>query len=308
MGLVTLPPSFFDAGFLFLSLVVQGVPFLLLGAAVSALVNQFVPMERLLSRFPKHPAAAAVCGATVGFLIPTCECAAVPLVRRLLLRGLPASAALGYLFGSPAINPVALVSTWIAYQGYAPWLVVGLRAVGGLVLAAGLAWALTARGNRFSIRGELTLPGGEGMEPLPSIPAEPVHARSGLARWFLGTWNDFWMVAVYYTAGCLLAAVLQVAWPAGWAPAGDGLGAVGYMMGLAVVMSICSSADAFVANSFVTFSLAAQMAFLWTGPVLDLKLAWMYRVLLTRRAIGALAVGVIVTVGVVSWLLLGFLV
>ncbi|GAB4241506.1 MAG: hypothetical protein OHK005_04610 [Candidatus Methylacidiphilales bacterium] len=296
-----------DVGFLFLSLIVQGVPFLLAGAAVSTLVTQWVPVERILQNFPRRPWVAAACGAGVGFLIPTCECAAVPLVRRLLLRGLPASAALGYLFGSPALNPLALISTWIAYQGNSPWLMVALRAVGGFVIAVGVAWGLTARGNWFAIRGEVALPSGGVSEPATSIPAVPVRSGSGLAQWGLATWNDFWVVSIYYTIGCLLAASLQIGVPFEGMMGGDGVGAIASMMGLAVIMSICSSADAFVANSFVTVPSAAQLAFLWTGPVLDLKLVWMYRLLLRRRAIAILAVAVILGVGLISWLLLPIL-
>lgn len=296
-----------DGGFLFLSLIVQGVPFLLAGAALSTLVTQWVPVEQLLRSFPRRPWVAAVGGAVVGFVIPSCECAAVPLVRRLLLSGLPASAALGYLFGSPALNPLALISTWIAYQGNSPWLMVVLRAVGGFVIAVGLAWGLTAKGNRFAIRGELALPAGGVSEPAPSIPAVPVRSGSGLASWVLATWNDFWVVSVYYTIGCLVAAGLQIGVPMEGVMSGEGAGAIASMMGLAVIMSMCSSADAFVANSFVMVPLAAQLAFLWTGPVLDLKLIWMYRMVLHCRAIAVLAGAVILGVGLISWVLLPIL-
>lgn len=302
---VMVPSAVADGAFLFLSLVVQGVPFLLLGAALSAMVNQWVPVERWLGWVPRHPGLAAVCGALAGFLIPTCECAAVPLVRRLVMRGLPASAALGYLFGSPGVNPVALVSTWIAYQGYGSWLVTGLRAGGGFFLAVGLAWLLTAKGSRFAVRGELLLPGARQGEMDGPIPAQPAVPGSGMARWVLAMWNDFWVVLVYYTLGCLLAAGLQVGWMADW-ELGEAWRIPG-MMGLAIGMSLCSSADAFVATSFVGVPLAAQLAFLWTGPILDLKLAWMYRVVLTRRAILTLAVAVVAGVWVVSWILSGYL-
>jgi uncharacterized protein len=41
---------------------------------------------------------------------------------------------------------------------------------------------------------------------------------------------------------------------------------------LAVLLSICSEADAFVAASLSQFSLTARLAFLVVGPMVDLKL------------------------------------
>jgi uncharacterized membrane protein YraQ (UPF0718 family) len=283
-----------DTGFLFLSLFVQGIPFLLVGAIISSFVATFLPMERLLRRLPRHPLPAALLGTLAGFLIPTCECAAVPLVRRLLVRGLPASAALGYLFGSPALNPIALISTFTAYQGFDPWLMTASRAGGSFFIASFLGWWLTRAGNQFAIRGELLLTPSANSNLPANLPARPLLSGSKIMAWIVGAWNDFWLVAVFFVLGCLIAALLQVGVPSTWLPDPASLATIPYMMLLAFILSICSSADAFVANSFVSFPLSSHLAFMWTGPVLDIKLLLLYGVILTRRAL--IAVTLIVTV------------
>jgi uncharacterized membrane protein YraQ (UPF0718 family) len=59
--------------------------------------------------------------------------------------------------------------------------------------------------------------------------------------------------------------------------------AVGALMLLAILLSICSEADAFVAASFTTFPAAAQLSFMALGPMVDLKLIFMYGSVFRKR-------------------------
>ncbi len=123
---------------LFLSLLVEAIPFLLLGVLFSGLLLGFVDERKLVSRIPPNPLLAALMGSSIGFLFPVCECGNVPVARRLLMQGVPAPAAIGFLLAAPTINPVVIWATWTAFRDQ-PEIVV-LRVVFSLVTATIIGW------------------------------------------------------------------------------------------------------------------------------------------------------------------------
>ncbi|MFY7804937.1 MAG: permease [Limnoraphis robusta] len=133
-----------NSGFtLFLSLLVEALPFLLLGVLFSSVLNQLVDERKLLSLVPTHPLLAALFGSLVGFLFPVCECGNVPVARRFLIQGIPASAAIGFLFAAPTINPIVIWSTWIAFRDQPE--IVFLRVLLSLIIATLLGWVFSSQ-------------------------------------------------------------------------------------------------------------------------------------------------------------------
>ncbi|MBD0314882.1 MAG: permease, partial [Microcoleus sp. T3-bin5] len=128
---------------LFLSLLVEAIPFLLLGVLFSGLLLGFVDERKLVSRIPRNPLLAALMGSSIGFLFPVCECGNVPVARRLLMQGVPAPAAIGFLLAAPTINPVVIWATWTAFRDQ-PEIVV-LRVVFSLSIATIIGWVFSAQ-------------------------------------------------------------------------------------------------------------------------------------------------------------------
>ncbi|MCU0543654.1 MAG: permease [Oscillatoriaceae cyanobacterium Prado104] len=128
---------------LFLSLLVEAIPFLLLGVLFSGLLLWFVDENKLVSHLPRHPLLGAFAGSLVGFLFPVCECGNVPVARRLLMQGVPAPVAIGFLLAAPTINPVVIWSTWTAFRDR-PEIVV-LRVVFSLVTATIIGWVFSVQ-------------------------------------------------------------------------------------------------------------------------------------------------------------------
>jgi uncharacterized protein len=119
----------------FASIMLEAIPLMLFGALVGGLIEAFVSRERMTSLLPKHGPTTVLLAAGMGVLFPVCECAVVPVVRRLLGKGLPAYAAIAYLLGGPIVNPIVAVSTALAYKF--DWRVAGLRLVLGYLIACG---------------------------------------------------------------------------------------------------------------------------------------------------------------------------
>lgn len=101
---------------LFLSLLVEAIPFLLLGVLLSGLLLFFVDERKLIAALPQNPLLGAIVGSCGGFLFPVCECGNVPVARRLLLQGAPTPVAIGFLLAAPTINPIVIISTWVAFR------------------------------------------------------------------------------------------------------------------------------------------------------------------------------------------------
>jgi uncharacterized protein len=250
------------------SLLVEAVPFVLLGAFVSAAIEVFVPTGvftriALLPRPLQLPAAAAA-----GIAFPVCECGSVPVARRLARRGLSPAAAVTFMFAAPVVNPVVIASTLVAYRGRdTQWLMVGGRFLLGFVVAMAVGWVVGSRRSEDLLRARAD------EEPEPEDPG------AGRARRFVGHLSgDVLFMGRYLVVGATIAAAVQTLVPP---PLLDGVAglpvlSIVAMMVLAFVMSLCSESDAFVAASFVGFSPGAQLAFLVSGPMLDTKLAALY--------------------------------
>ncbi|BAY26333.1 permease [Calothrix sp. NIES-2100] len=128
---------------LFLSLLVEAIPFLLLGVLFSSVLLFFVDERKLVEKMPKNPLLGALFGSTIGFLFPVCECGNVPVARRLLMQGVPTPVAIGFLLAAPTINPIVIWSTWTAFRDQ-PEIVV-LRVVFSLLIATILGYVFSVQ-------------------------------------------------------------------------------------------------------------------------------------------------------------------
>ena len=283
----------------FTSIVVEALPFILLGALVSAAIEVYVP-ESAFDRLARLPVALQIPGAALGGLaFPVCECGSVPVARRVITRGLHPGAGLAFMLAAPIPNPIVILSTVVAYggRGLALEMATG-RIVLGLVLAVVAGWAL---GN---VRPEELLRARGEPDDHAAAPAE---GRSGAFVEHLAA--DFFYMGKFVIAGAALAALLQTAIPQSLVSGVARTPVLGSLalMGIAFVLSLCSEADAFVAVSFTPFPIGSQLAFLVFGPVVDAKLAFLYGATFRRRfVLRLLAVAVPVTLAGSLWFEVAF--
>ena len=264
-------------------------------------------IDHVLAFLGRHRFLAIIMSALLGLIIPMCECGIVPVVRRLLRKGMPLSCCTAYMLAGPVINIVVLLSTYMAFAGMEktkypngqPTYQVG--GVGMVVLRGGLAWlvavvtslvvewqyrrygdSLLAPLARTSIK-EAQL-GVEGIDEPPA--SKPLRERlNNISETAL---HDFTDIMVFLVLGALLAATARIVIHHDDVEAmsrDHPLLAIGAMMGLAIALCLCSEADAFVAASFVALRPASKLAFLVFGPMLDLKLYMMYLMVYRQRLI-----------------------
>jgi uncharacterized protein len=241
----------------FVAIVLQAVPFLVLGTLLSAAIAAFVDPEKVARVVPRRGVLAVPVAGLAGAVLPTCECTSVPIAGRLVATGFPVSAALTFLLAAPAINPVVLVATAVAFPQSPEMVVARLVASAALAVLMGVAWQWLGRP--------------EWMRPPARVNA---HGDTRWTTFRLVMQHDFLQAGGFLVLGAVFSATVNVAVDPAWtaAVAGDPVVSVLVLAGLAVVLAICSEADAFVAASLTGFSMTAKLAFLVVGPAVDLKL------------------------------------
>jgi uncharacterized membrane protein YraQ (UPF0718 family) len=250
------------------SLLVEALPFIMLGALASAAIEVFVPTSAFarIARLPRPLQLPAAAMAGVAF--PVCECGSVPVARRLVSKGLAPSAAVTFMLAAPILNPVVVASTFVAYRGRdSLWTMVLGRMGLGFIVAVAVGWVVGR------VRGEDVLRPRPGDDDRDADEDEPRWSR------FFGHLSgDFMFMGRFLVMGAAIAAAVQTFVPQSviGRVAGTPVVDLVAMMALAFLLSLCSESDAFVAASFVQFGPAAQLAFLVFGPMVDMKLGALY--------------------------------
>jgi hypothetical protein len=265
----------------FLGIFVEAVPYLILGTLASGLVEVFLDRDQMSKWVSGRPAAAAVSGAFMGMIFPVCECGVVPLTRRLFHKGLPLSAGISFLLAAPVLNPIVVFSTAAAF-GWGQMLAWRF----GLSLVIAVVTGLI-----FSVEKEA----GNVLRPALSLhDHEHAHADVNdsffekIRKALLITVDEFFEMGRYLIFGSALAAALQTFIPQSLLlSVGSGpILSVLVMLALAVLLSVCSTVDSFIALGFVgTFSFGSVLSFLVFGPMVDIKSVMMYLQVFKRRAV-----------------------
>ncbi|WP_236541295.1 permease [Spiractinospora alimapuensis] len=242
---------------IFVAISLQALPFLVFGIAISAALAAFVPAHVWHRILPRNAAASVPVACSAGLALPGCECASVPLAGGLIRRGIAPAAALTFLLAAPAINPIVLVATAVAFAGQPEMVVARFVASFAAAVLVGWVWA------RF------------GRTDWIKLPHQKVDLTAPKGRVFLDSMrHDLLHAGGFLVVGAMAAATLNVTVPRDWllAVAEQPVISVLVLALLAILLSICSEADAFVAASLTDFSGTAKLAFMVVGPMVDLKL------------------------------------
>lgn len=297
---------------LFLSLLVEAIPFLLMGVLLSGALLIFVDERKLIAILPKNPFLGALAGSFLGFMFPVCECGNVPVARRLISQGAPISVAVSFLLAAPTINPVVIWATWTAFRDQ-PEIAV-LRIVLSFAIAVIVSIVFSSQKDLRAI-----------LQPNIAIALPAAKVKAGavpIGTFFLGedrsqpldlagygtisnqvitkslpdrsnllldnTLAEMRELGAILVMGSAIAAIIQV-----WVPRdiilnlGQGpVSSIIAMMILAAIVSICSTVDAFFALSFAsTFTGGSLLAFLVFGPTIDLKAIGLILTIFKKRAV-----------------------
>ena len=289
--------SFTDFSYAFLSVLLEGVPFILIGTLLSGTIDEFLPSRVMVRLLPRNAFLGICLSGAMGLVFPMCECGVVPVIRRLIGKGLPVSNAIAYMLAAPIVNPIVILSTYAAFRGQNAAEFTSLRVGVGYLVAVIVALAVH----------NLPLQCGPAQgSSLGGVPRRierdaRVNSPLGLASALRVAVTDFLDVMVFFILGVTVSALFSTAvnqelimplalndWIATFS-----------MMGFAAILSLCSTSDAFIAATFIAFPAVAKLAFLVFGPMFDLKLLFIYSAVFRKRFVAGLAVGLFILIGLI---------
>ena len=312
-----------DFALAFLSILFEGAPFILLGTLISGFIDIYLPAGAMDRFLPKNKTLSVMVAGLLGAVFPVCECAVVPVIRRLVGKGLPMSCALTYMLAAPIVNPITALSTWKAFQGQAPWMMTGGRMLLGYLVAVGVGLVVA----RIPLRKVLRKSLADRIEkdtPQPEHHHDHDHSCCGhdhdhghehshshgkeddsrLIAAMRSAQKDFVDVGVYFTIGVAITALFNtgIAPGAVWLDslAGNPVAAPAALMALAFILSLCSTSDAFIAATLAKFTWGAKLAFLVLGPMLDVKLLFLYQTVMRRKFILGLSLSLFAVIWAVA--------
>lgn len=259
-----LPDSVLQWFAIFISIIIEALPFVLLGTILSGIIEVFITPDIVNKFLPKNKFLRVLFGTFVGFIFPSCECGIIPIINRFLEKKVPSYTAVPFLATAPIINPIVLFATYSAFGNSIRFLI--LRFVGATIVAIALGVMLAFLVDDNILKED----------------AKPTHFHDySDKKWYQKIFlalahaiDEFFDTGRYLVFGTLIASAMQIYLPTrvlttiGHSP----ITAILVMMLLAFILSLCSEADAFIGASLLsTFGIAPVMAFLLIGPMIDIK-------------------------------------
>lgn len=256
--------SFQQLNTIFLSILIESIPFVLIGVIIAGFIQIFITEEHIQTWIPKGKVKATLMSCVVGALFPACECGIVPIVRRLTEKGVPLHAGIAFLLTGPLINPIVILSTYIAFGNNMKiaLLRMGVGFIAAFVIALIVSYLFKSNQLKNRQRSYTETKSNQ----------LPIFRRvKGMLEHSI---DEFFDMSKYLIIGAFIAAALQTFVSAqSLLIFGDSVyHSTIVMMALAFFLSLCSEADAFIGSSFRNlFPTTSILAFLVYGPMIDLK-------------------------------------
>ncbi len=284
----SLPTRLQDGLTLSISVLIESLPFVVLGVLLSIVVQVWVPPGVIERWMPRAAWARRAVLSLLGMLIPVCECGNVPFARGLMMRGFGVSETMTFLIAAPIVNPIVIITTHQAF-GFDDGILIA-RLLGGYAVANLIGWLYSRHPDPDAL---LT----DRFRDSCAVSLEAGHDRAGRGQRSLAQFVvELRAVMPALVIGSALAGAVQVLVPR------DALLAIGSnpalsiiaMIALAMIVSICSNVDAFFALSFAsTFTPGSIVAFLLVGPLVDVKMLALLRTTFRTRVLAGVVVIVV---------------
>lgn len=262
-----------DFTIIFLSIFLEALPFIFLGLILSAIIQVFVSENTIKKIIPDNLFLGLLSSSLIGFIFPVCECAIIPIARKLIQKGLPVGMGITFMLAVPIVNPVVIASTYFAFND--PSMAIK-RTIAGIIISIFIGFIVSLV---FKETNPLKDNFASSANSCSHCNCHDHHVKATsfkdkIIELFDHLIQEFFDVGKYLIFGALIAAAFQVAIPREplLSFTSNDVFSTLTMMILAYIISLCSEADAFVARSFSgMFTDSSILAFLILGPMIDIK-------------------------------------
>ena len=317
-----------DIAIYFTTIMLEAIPFLLLGALISAIIEEFVSEERISKMIPKNRVLGSLVGIFLGLFIPACDCAVIPIAMRLKKKKVPTNVIVSFMLASPIISPVVLLSTFFAFGETEKMLLFGFempklfvyRTIFGVVVALVVGIILDIICKDAVLKEEIyehhhhhhehehIHTCNHNHEGCSCSNHEKETGPIGRVKNIINImYGDFMGIISYMAVGALLAATMQILLPI------SNIGGIVQnkyistfiMMLLAFALSLCSTSDAFIARTFMnSLSKNSILAFILLGPMIDIKNTILLNKSFNKKFVIVLVASIFITVYLISCLVI----
>ena len=319
-----------DIAIYFTTIMLEAIPFLLLGALISAIIEEFVSEERISKMIPKNRVLGSLVGIFLGLFIPACDCAVIPIAMRLKKKKVPTNVIVSFMLASPIISPVVLLSTFFAFGETEKMLLFGFeipklfvyRTIFGVLVALVVGIILDIICKDVVLKEETyehhhhhhdhehihIHTCNHHHEGCSCSHHEKETGPLGRVKNIINImYGDFMGIISYMAVGALLAATMQILLPI------SNIGGIVQnkyistfiMMLLAFALSLCSTSDAFIARTFMnSLSKNSILAFILLGPMIDIKNTILLNKSFNKRFVIVLVASIFITVYLISCLVI----
>ncbi|EPI59791.1 putative permease [Gardnerella vaginalis JCP8070] len=271
-------------------LLLQAVPFTLIGVLVSAAVETWVTEDFIEKHAPKSIANGFLAAILAGVCVPVCDCVVVPTFSRLVARKLPLPCAVTFLCVVPVVNPVSIWATWYAFADV-PAVAVTRVALGvGVALLVGVSFVILPVKSQVLRQNVLEKVRADcvdcaacadfnklqsGNSSYKNSSSFKSDIKNSLKTYAHHIYSDFMRLMPIILFGTIVASIIRVwlgADPASKVNTTTVFVAIPAMMLIAYASSLCSSSDAVIARSLASsLPMSSVIVFLLFGPMLDIK-------------------------------------
>ena len=317
-----------DIAIYFTTIMLEAIPFLLLGALISAIIEEFVSEERISKMIPKNRVLGSLVGIFLGLFIPACDCAVIPIAMRLKKKKVPTNVIVSFMLASPIISPVVLLSTFFAFGETEKMLLFGFempklfvyRTIFGILVALVVGIILDIICKDAVLKEEIYEHHHHDHEHEHIHTCNHHHEGCSCSHHEKETgplgrvkniinimYGDFMGIISYMAVGALLAATMQILLPI------SNIGGIVQnkyistfiMMLLAFALSLCSTSDAFIARTFMnSLSKNSILAFILLGPMIDIKNTILLNKSFNKKFVIVLVASIFITVYLISCLVI----
>lgn len=279
LGDWSLPNAVQDLLTLSISVIVESLPFVILGILLSIVVQHWVPDAWIMRVLPRNPWLRRAAISLIGMFLPVCECGNVPLARGLVVKGFTVSESMTFLLAAPILNPITIITTHQAF-GFDDGILVA-RLIGGFLIANLIGWMFSKHPDQQNL---LT----DRFAAECALPDDHDHEDSRWRKSVELFTRETGIIMPALFIGSLMAGAVQVVVPRDVLVAlgSNPLWSILAMMVLAFVISVCSNVDAFFILPFAsTFLPGSIVTFLLFGPIIDIKMLTLMRTTYKTRVL-----------------------
>ena len=293
---------------IFLSIILQSYPYIIIGALAGAFIELYLPAGAVSRWSGKNNLKSILLFSILGFVMPICECGIIPVVKRLRKKGVPTGPLIAYLLAAPAFQPIVMFSTYSAFNNNIK--IALIRGFGSLMIAIitsyivrniksekiNLADSYSKIEKNFEMdKNKVVSPAGCNEKNMQNAHIHNENCSCGhehslktdssVLKFIQSFLHDFITILKFLIIGAFISSAFSYINPFDLynTSVGGKIFSIFILMFMAILLSVCSEADAFVAYSFNYFPLVSKMAFMWLGPVLDIKLILLYSAVFNRK-------------------------